>query len=78
MTQKTNRYGIYEVDHTKFGGIIYQSDFNTDYRGKDNIHGSPIASRIERDLKTEKEYKIIRIKRMEGIKNVKRNDETQM
>jgi len=20
MTQKTNRYGIYEVDHTKFGG----------------------------------------------------------
>lgn len=29
MTQKTNRYGIYEVDHTKFGGVIYSSDFST-------------------------------------------------
>ncbi len=78
MTEKFNKYNTYKVDHTKFGGLIYPSDFNTDYRGKDNIHGSPIASRIERDLKTEKEYKIIRTKRMEEIKNVKRNNETQM
>lgn len=53
MTQKTNRYGIYEVDHTKFGGIIYQVDFNTNYRGKDNINGSQIASRIESDRQRE-------------------------
>jgi len=53
MTQKTNRYGIYEVDHTKFGGIIYQSDFNTDYRGMDNTNGSQIASRIESDRRRE-------------------------
>lgn len=53
MTHKTNRYGIYEVDHTKFGGIIYQSDFNTDYRGKDNTNGSQIANRIEADRRRE-------------------------
>ena len=32
-----------------FGGIIYPSDFNTDYRGKNNINGSTIASRIMSD-----------------------------
>lgn len=53
MTHKTNRYGIYEVDHTKFGGLIYPSDFNTDYRGKDNTYGSQIAERIESDAKRE-------------------------
>ena len=46
MTGTTNRYGIYEADHTKFGGIIYPSDFNTDYRGKDTLNGSYIAERI--------------------------------
>ena len=29
MTHKTNRYGIYEVDHTKFGGKVDLEDFNT-------------------------------------------------
>lgn len=53
MTHKTNRYGIYEVDRTKFGGIIYPSDFNTDYRRKDNTNGSQIASRIETDRRRE-------------------------
>ena len=45
MTQKTNRYGIYEVDHTKFGGIILSSDFDTRYTNRN------IASRIENDKK---------------------------
>lgn len=53
MTGTTNRYGIYKTDHTKFGGLIFPSDFNTDYRGKDNIHGSQIASRIEADRRRE-------------------------
>lgn len=53
MTGTTNRYGIYEVDHTKFGGIIYPSDFNTDYREKNNTNGSQIASRIETDWRRE-------------------------
>lgn len=38
-------------DPTRFGGIILQSDFETDYRGKDNINGSIIAQRILSDEK---------------------------
>lgn len=37
------------IDHTRFGGIIYPSDYTTDHRGKSNTHGSPIAARIARD-----------------------------
>ena len=46
MTEKFKTCGIREVDHSTFGGIIYPSDFNTDYRGKNNTDGSPIAKRI--------------------------------
>lgn len=56
MTGTTSRYGIYKVDHTKFGGIIYPSDFNTDYRGKNNTYGSQIASRIEADWRREDKF----------------------
>lgn len=55
MTGTNNRYGIYDIDYTKFGGIIYSSDFNTDYRGKDNTNGSPIAGRIIQDHKFDKQ-----------------------
>lgn len=41
----------YNLDHTTFGGCIYNLDFETDYRGKDNIHGSSIAKRIMSDKK---------------------------
>lgn len=53
MTGTTNRYGIYEADHTKFGGLIFPSDFNTDNRGKNNYGGSTIAIRIEADRQRE-------------------------
>ena len=36
-------------DATRFGGIIYASDFETDFRGKDSPHGSSIAKRIMQD-----------------------------
>jgi len=49
MTQTTNKYETHEVDHTRFGGVIYLSDYNTDYRGKDNTRGSQIAKRIISD-----------------------------
>lgn len=32
-----------------FGGLICSSDYNTDYRGKDNTRGSQIANRIISD-----------------------------
>lgn len=52
-TINKNRYGIYKADHTRFGGKIYQSDFNTNYRDKDNTNGSIIASRIAADFQWE-------------------------
>lgn len=51
MTEKFNTTKAYKTNHTQFGGCIYASDFNTDYRGKDNIHGSIVANRIARDQK---------------------------
>lgn len=36
-------------DSKTFGGIICPSDYNTDYRGKDNTRGSQIAKRIISD-----------------------------
>ncbi len=48
------RTEIFDKQHIHFGGKIYPSDFNTDYRGKDNINGSIIASRIETDFIREK------------------------
>ena len=55
MSETFYRTGNYKVDHTQFGGLIYPSDFNTDFRGKDNIHGSPIAKRIEKDNQFDKQ-----------------------
>ena len=49
MAKTFYRTGIYNKDHTQFGGLIYPSDFNTDYRGKDNTNGSAIAGRIISD-----------------------------
>lgn len=52
----------FDKEHRRFGGIIYQSDFNTDYRGKgkDNTYGSTIASRIESDFKWEQKLRKFR------------------
>lgn len=51
----TNYYTTktFDREHIHFGGLIYSSDFNTDYRGKDNTYGSIIASRIESDFRRE-------------------------
>lgn len=48
-----NEIGRFDKKHSRFGGLIYQSDFNTDYRGKANKNGSTIASRIESDFRWE-------------------------
>lgn len=58
MTEKFNRYNIREVDHTKFGGIIYESDFYTTKRKEtNNYNGSPIADRIIRDRRFDERCK---------------------
>ncbi|MDE6760580.1 MAG: hypothetical protein K2J90_07840 [Lachnospiraceae bacterium] len=53
----------FNADHTTYGGLIYPSDFNTDYRRKVNANGSAIASRIILDKKFDQDL----------IKNRERN-----
>lgn len=67
MTDTFNRYRIHETDHTKFGGYIFPSDFNTDNLGKSNSNGSPIARRIAADFQFDKQCK----KNREGIERNK-------
>lgn len=55
----------YKADHTTYGGLIYPFDFNTDYRKKENTHGSTIALRIILDNKFDQNL----------IKNRERNTE---
>ena len=55
MTGTNSKYKIYKVNHSTFGGIIYPSDYNTDYRGKDNANGSVIANRIMQDKKFDRQ-----------------------
>lgn len=57
MRGTINRYGIYKVDHTTFGGIINPSDYNTEMGRKSNIKGSAIASRIISDKNFDKQCK---------------------
>ena len=49
MTETFQKVRIHTTDHTKFGGYIFPSDFNTDNRGKNNTNGSFIAIRISED-----------------------------
>lgn len=51
MKNLFSQAGTYKADHTKFGGLICLSDFNTERRGKHPTDGSPIAARIRRDQK---------------------------
>lgn len=73
MTENFNKTGFYKVDHTKFGGIIYLSDFNTDYKGKNNTNGSAIAKRIANDERFDAQCNknILNNKNYGGNKNVK-------
>lgn len=57
MTETFYRTGNYNTDPTRFGGLICYSDFNTDFRGKDNTNGSEIARRIMSDRKFDMQCK---------------------
>lgn len=57
MTENFYNTGTYKSDHSTFGGLIYLSDFETDYRGKNNNHGSSIAQRIVSDKKFDDQCK---------------------
>ena len=57
MTREFYKTGNYNTDPTRFGGVIYCSDFNTDFRGKENTNGSEIARRIMSDRKFDMQCK---------------------
>lgn len=61
--------GTYRHDPTTFGGLIYYSDFNTDYRGKDE-ETSPIASRIASDMKFDEKCRLLAQSRERNKNNV--------
>ncbi len=57
MTENKKYYTpVNYTDHTKFGGLINASDFNTDFRGKDEKTSS-IAQKIISDMKFDKRCK---------------------
>ena len=57
MPKEFYRTGNYKVDHTTFGGLICQSDFNTDYRRNTNANGSVVASKIASDWRFDESCK---------------------
>ena len=56
MPKEFYRTGNYKVDHATFGGLIYQSDFNTDYSGN-STNGSSIAAKIASDWRFDESCK---------------------
>lgn len=54
MTKNNYITETFDKEHIHLGGKIYNSDFNTEYRGNDISNGSSIAARIESDFKWEK------------------------
>ena len=56
MPKEFYRTGNYKVDHATFGGLIYQSDFNTDYSGN-STNGSSVAAKIASDWRFDESCK---------------------
>lgn len=54
MTENFYRTGHVDIDHSSFGGLIYPSDFETEYYSENGRH---IASRIANDLKFDEQCK---------------------
>lgn len=50
MEERFNSTKNSRPDNSTFGGIIYYSDFNTDYNGITSRNGSSIARRISSDF----------------------------
>lgn len=57
---------IFNVDRQTFGGYVFPSDFNTEYRGNDNLHGSVIAERIASDRTFDRRCKRATMDRLYG------------
>lgn len=54
MTEHKYQTELFDREHRHFGGVVYLSDFNTEYRKSLACHGSPTALRIASDFHREK------------------------
>lgn len=66
MARKSSKYGIYEVDHTKFGGKIDIEDFNTNFPNKKRIRNQIDAINLKNILNKE----LVNRKEMQKYKNM--------
>ncbi len=51
MTDNKTKINDHIVHNDRWGGYIYNYDFETEYRGKNESNGSPIAQRIVSSMK---------------------------
>lgn len=68
MTHKTNRYGIYEADHTKFGGSVNPEDFNTNYPNKRRISNQIKDVKESNQRKEQQKYKHMTLEELREMK----------
>lgn len=68
MTYTTNRYGIYKVDHTKFGGKVDLEDFNTNFPNKKRISNQIKATEDHSQRKEQQKYKHMTLEELKEIK----------
>lgn len=70
MTHKTNRYGIYEVDHTKFGGKVDLEDFNTNFPNKKRISNQIKDVKESNQRKEQQKYKHMTLEELKEMRIV--------
>lgn len=68
MTGTTNRYGIYEADHTKFGGKVDLEDFNTNFPNKKRINNQIEATEESKQRKEQQKYKGMTLEKLREMK----------
>lgn len=70
MAGTTNRYGIYEVDHTKFGGNIDIEDFSTILPNKKRIANQINTIKESNQRKEQQKYKHMTLEELKEMRIV--------
>lgn len=68
MTEIINRYGIYEVDHTTFGGEIDLEDFSTTIPNKNRINNQVKAINDSYQRKEEQKYRNMTLEELKEMR----------
>lgn len=70
MTERTNRYEIYKVDHTTFGGKINLEDFDTNSPNQKRINNQIKDIKKSNQLKEQQKYKHMTLEELREMKIV--------